>query len=39
MATEDFSKLTTCFYVVESGVDGLARPLQIMLDITPTSAA
>lgn len=38
MATEDYSKLTTCFYVVEDGSDDLARPLYVKLDIAPTTA-
>jgi hypothetical protein len=39
MATKDYNNLTTCFYVVEDGPDDLARPLQVTLDIAPTTAA
>lgn len=39
MATKDFSKLTTCFYVVEDGPDDRGRPLHVTLDIAPTTVA
>lgn len=38
MPTQDYSHLTTCFYVVEAGPDDLARPLHVKLDIAPTTA-
>lgn len=38
MPTQDYHRLTTCFYVVEDGPDDLARPLHVTLDIAPTTA-